>query len=112
MNNSKQTPEPDSNTSHDESTASAFKPVNNSNIKSTKPYVIPHAGSFSFIPSNKAFGLYPFWPLFNPQFNPQPLLPSPVLVQGFCECEQCKPDGWAPSMPKPEVFNKGNLRNS
>lgn len=110
MNNSKKAPEPDSNTPHDEST-SAFKPVSSSS-KSSKPYVIPHAGSFSFIPTNKAFGLYPFWPLFNPQFNPQPILQSPVLVQGFCECEQCKPEGWVPGMPKSEVYNKVNLRTS
>lgn len=111
INNSKQVPEPDSNTDTNDESTSAFKPVNNT-TKSAKPYVIPHAGSFSFIPSNKTFGLYPFWPLFNPQFNPQPILPSPVLVQGFCECEQCKPEGWVPGMPKSEVYNKSNLRTS
>lgn len=93
INNNKHESEPDSHSCNPE-TSSAFKPV--SNNRTSKPYVVPHSGSFSFIPSNKAFSLYPFWPLFNPQFNPQPILPSPVLVQGFCECDQCKPDGpWA-----------------
>ncbi|XP_050499673.1 doublesex- and mab-3-related transcription factor A2-like [Diabrotica virgifera virgifera] len=76
----------DSQPSNEES-ASAFRPVNNA-MKSGKPYVVPHSGSFSLIP-NKTFSLYPFWPLFNYQL-PQPILPSPVLVQGICECDQCR----------------------
>lgn len=102
-----QTQERVSNTKHDNS-ISAFKPVTN-NSKITKPYVIPHSGSFSFISSSKAFGLYPFWPLFNAQFNAQPLLPSPVLVQGYCECDQCKTEDWVPDMSKSEAYNKDNL---
>ncbi|CAG9829278.1 unnamed protein product [Diabrotica balteata] len=76
----------DSQPPNEEST-SAFRPVNNA-MKSSKPYVVPHSGSFSLIP-NKTFSLYPFWPLFNYQL-PQPILPSPVLVQGICECDQCR----------------------
>ncbi|XP_056636994.1 doublesex- and mab-3-related transcription factor dmd-4-like [Diorhabda sublineata] len=70
-----------------EASTSAFRPVN-ATAKSSKPYLVPHTGSFSFIP-NKTFSLYPFWPLFNYQL-PQPILQSPVLVQGICECEQCR----------------------
>ncbi|CAG9856676.1 unnamed protein product [Phyllotreta striolata] len=66
--------------------ASAFKPVKDS--AKSKPYAVPHSGGFSFVPTNKTFSLYPFWPLFNYQL-PQPILPSPVLVQGICECDQC-----------------------
>lgn len=110
MNTTIQAQEPDSNSKSDVST-SAFKPVNN-NSKLSKPYLIPHSGSFSFISTNKAFGLYPFWPLFNPQFNPQPILPSPVLVQGFCECDQCKPEEWANGISKSELYNKESFGTS
>lgn len=89
---------------------SAFKPVNNS--KFSKTYVTPHAGSISFISTNKTFGLYPFWPVFNTQFNPQPIFPNPILVQSFCECEQCKTDDLLSRTSKLEVFNGNNLRTS
>ncbi|CAH1102549.1 unnamed protein product [Psylliodes chrysocephalus] len=80
INNSQETSESDES-------ASAFRPVKNGS--KSKPYMVPHSGSFSFIPTNKTFSLYPFWPLFNYQL-PQPILPSPVLVQGICECDQCR----------------------
>ncbi|XP_023029082.1 doublesex- and mab-3-related transcription factor dmd-4 [Leptinotarsa decemlineata] len=99
----------DSESQHNqEESSSAFKPV--ANVGKTKPYMLPHSGSFSFIPSSKTFSLYPFWPLFNSQFNPQPLLPSPVLVQGICECDQCRPDGWIPAVGKTEMATKFNAR--
>ncbi|KAJ8928279.1 hypothetical protein NQ314_019161 [Rhamnusium bicolor] len=85
-NNQKQETEPDSNSASGES-VSAFKPVSNGG-KVTKPYVNPHTGGLPFISSNKVImhSLYPFLPLF----NSQPVLPSPVYVPGFCECELCK----------------------
>lgn len=98
--NNIQTQDSDSNSKHD--STSAFKPVTNS-MKLSKSHMIPHAGSFSFISTNKAFGLYPFWPLLNSQFNPQPILSAPVLVQGFCECDQCKPEGWQPGITGPVI---------
>lgn len=60
--------------------ASAFKPVKTA-------FVNPHP----LLTGNKVFmhSLYPFLPLF----NPQPVLPSPLYVPGFCECEQCKQHG-------------------
>ncbi|KAG5898763.1 hypothetical protein JTB14_010973 [Gonioctena quinquepunctata] len=107
--NNKQDSEVDSHNTNEES-ASAFKPVSNVG-KSSKPYVIPHSSGFSFIPGNKTFSLYPFWPLFNPQFNPQPILPSPVLVQGICECEQCRPEAsWMSGMGKADVTTRMNVR--
>lgn len=72
---------------------SAFKPVvhnlstkNSSSLKALASG--SHQSSIPLIASNKVFmhSLYPFLPLF----NPQPMLPSPVYVPGFCECEQCK----------------------
>lgn len=58
--------------------ASAFKPVKATAFVNSHP----------FLGGNKVFmhSLYPFLPLF----NPQPVLPSPLYVPGFCECEQCK----------------------
>lgn len=88
----------DSNTKNDNST-SAFKPVN-SNTKLSKSYMIPH------------FGLYPFWPLLNTQFNPQPILSTPVLVQGFCECHQCKPEEWQTEMNGSVIYNKDSFGTS
>ncbi|XP_017786499.1 PREDICTED: doublesex- and mab-3-related transcription factor A2-like [Nicrophorus vespilloides] len=63
---------------------SAFKPVSAKGKEAIKPL---HT-NISLMTSNKVFmhSLYPFLPLF----NPQPVLPSPVYVPGFCECEQCK----------------------
>lgn len=60
---------------------SAFKPVKSA-----------HQSTIPFLASNKVFmhSLYPFLPLF----NPQPVLPSPLYVPGFCECEQCKHGGY------------------
>nr|CAH7718843.1 unnamed protein product [Callosobruchus chinensis] len=85
--NTKQASE-DAAHSSPEEPSSAFKPVGTA--KMYKPYVVPHTNTFSLIPNS----LYPFWPLFNPaQFNPSPVLPSPFLVQGLCECEQCKEVG-------------------
>ncbi|KAJ8945115.1 hypothetical protein NQ318_001580 [Aromia moschata] len=76
---------PDVDGTKDES-ASAFKPIGGT--AKTKPYVGPHSSALPFISSNKVFmhSLYPFLPFF----NPQPVLPSPVYVPGFCDCEQCK----------------------
>lgn len=105
MNYNSQSSEPECNTNNNES-KSAFKPVNTS--KFSKTYITPHAGSFSFISTNKTFGLYPFWPVFNTQFNPQPIFPNPILVQSFCECEQCKTDDLLPKSPNFEVFNGPN----
>ncbi|CAH1966763.1 unnamed protein product [Acanthoscelides obtectus] len=86
--NSKQASE-DASHSSSEEPSSAFKPVGSA-VKMSKPYVVPHTNTFSLIPNS----LYPFWPLFNPaQFNSSPVLPSPFLVQGLCECEQCKEVG-------------------
>ncbi|KAJ8920094.1 hypothetical protein NQ315_011749 [Exocentrus adspersus] len=67
----------DSSSSREE-VASAFRPVKKA----------PHPAGLPFISSNKVFmhSLYPFLPLF----NPQPVLPGPVYMPGFCECEQCK----------------------
>lgn len=72
---------------------SAFKPVvhNLSGKGSSTLKALAggsHQSSIPLIASNKVFmhSLYPFLPLF----NPQPVLPSPVYVPGFCECEQCK----------------------
>ncbi|CAH1155909.1 unnamed protein product [Phaedon cochleariae] len=106
----KPTTEPSNNTPQ-EDPASAFRPVTNM-TKSSKPLMIPHQSSISFIPSNKAFSFYPFWPLFNSQFNPQPILPSPVLVQGICECNQCRPEAgaWVPGLGKPEGTGRINMR--
>ncbi|KAJ8977938.1 hypothetical protein NQ317_017406 [Molorchus minor] len=85
-NNKQQQTLPDSDCTKEES-VSAFKPVNNT-VKLAKPYVNPHNSGLPFISSNKVFmhSLYPFLPFF----NPQPVLPSPVYVPGFCDCEQCK----------------------
>lgn len=59
---------------------SAFKPVH------TK--VAAHTGTVPLLTGSKVYmhSLYPFLSLF----NTQPVLPSPVYVPGFCECEQCK----------------------
>ncbi|XP_018574053.1 doublesex- and mab-3-related transcription factor A2-like [Anoplophora glabripennis] len=86
LNNNHKQEDSDSSSSKAES-ASAFRPVGSS-VKMSKPYVSTHSGALPFISSNKVFmhSLYPFLPLF----NPQPVLPSPVYVPGFCECEQCK----------------------
>lgn len=85
-NSHKQEADVDSSNSKAEP-ASAFRPVSSLN-KMSKPYVNSHSGGLPLISSNKVFmhSLYPFLPLF----NPQPVLPSPVYVPGFCECEQCK----------------------
>lgn len=59
--------------------ASAFRPVHAKGL---------HQAGLPLMAGSKVFmhSLYPFLPLF----NPQPVLPSPVYVPGFCECEQCK----------------------
>ncbi|RZC33242.1 DMA domain containing protein, partial [Asbolus verrucosus] len=79
LNNTKTSPE----SSSKEEANSAFKPVATAK---PKPYPTPHQNPL--ISGSKVFmhSLYPFLPLF----NPQPVLPSPVYVPGFCECEQCK----------------------
>lgn len=67
--------------------ASAFKPV--VNAAKMKSLSANHASSaIPLLTGNKVFmhSLYPFLPLF----NPQPVMPSPVYVPSFCECEQCK----------------------
>ncbi|KAF2894806.1 hypothetical protein ILUMI_11369 [Ignelater luminosus] len=66
---------------------SAFKPVHSSkSIKSVTNNA--HQNSVPLLTSSKVFmhSLYPFLPFF----NTQPVLPSPVYVPGFCECDQCK----------------------
>lgn len=70
----------ETSTKDEQPSSSAFKPVGN--VK-TKLYP-----AHAMLPGSKVFmhSLYPFLPLF----NPQPVLPSPVYVPGFCECEQCK----------------------
>lgn len=69
---------------------SAFKPVNNAKMKNISfSSITNHSNtSIPLLTGNKVFmhGLYPFLPLF----NPQPVMPSPVYVPSFCECEQCK----------------------
>lgn len=102
MNNNSQSLGSDCNTNSGES-KSAFKPVNGP--KFSKTYMTPHASSFSFISTNKTFGLYPFWPVFNTPYNPQPIFPNPILVQSFCECEQCKTDDLLTRTPKFGIFN-------
>lgn len=59
---------------------SAFKPVHNK--------IAGHNGAVPLLTGSKVYmhSLYPFLSLF----NTQPVLPSPVYVPGFCECEQCK----------------------
>lgn len=63
---------------------SAFKPVH---TKSSAKGMAHQAG-VPLLGGNKVFmhSLYPFLPFF----NTQPVLPSPVYVPGFCECDQCK----------------------
>lgn len=65
-----------------ENNSSAFKPVASGKIG------FSHQNPLPMISGSKVFmhSLYPFLPLF----NPQPVLPSPVYVPGFCDCEQCK----------------------
>lgn len=94
MNPSKTENESDSSSAKDEPTStSAFKPVGSGSSKLlTKTLAPSHVNSPSFIASNKVFmhRFYPFLPLFNPQpLGCQPVLPNPVYVPGFCECEQC-----------------------
>ncbi|CAH0555456.1 unnamed protein product [Brassicogethes aeneus] len=80
-------------TKEEPTSSSAFKPVGSTSSKLlSKPLPSPHVGSSSFISSSKVFmhRFYPFLPLFNPQpLGCQPVLPNPVYVPGFCECEQC-----------------------
>lgn len=73
------------------SSSSAFKPVNSAKMKNLSVVTTTSNHTNAAIPlltGNKVFmhGLYPFLPLF----NPQPVMPSPVYVPSFCECEQCK----------------------
>lgn len=64
---------------------SAFKPVHN---KIAKGFINGHQNGVPLLTGSKVFmhSLYPFLPFF----NTQPVLPSPVYVPGFCECDQCK----------------------
>lgn len=67
---------------------SAFKPVvQQTQFKSSLKGL--HPSPISLMAGSKVFmhSLYPFLPLFNSQPT---MLPSPVYVPGFCECEQCK----------------------
>ncbi|XP_044754557.1 doublesex- and mab-3-related transcription factor A2-like [Coccinella septempunctata] len=66
-----------------EETSSAFRPVGNKNAR-----VVPGHQNIPLIPSNKVF-MHSIYPLL-PWFNSAQVLPSPVYVPGFCECEQCK----------------------
>lgn len=77
---------------------SAFKPVH-SKIKSINPTT--HTSAIPLLAGNKVFmhSLYPFLPLF----NPQPVMPSPVYVPGFCECEQCKHSLYARIESRPQL---------
>lgn len=85
----------ESESSTKEENSSAFKPVDA--IK-PKLYSTPHQSPLPLIPGSKVFmhSLYPFLPLF----NPQPVLPSPVYVPGFCECDQCKHSLYARLEPR------------
>ncbi|KAF5278352.1 hypothetical protein FQA39_LY05841 [Lamprigera yunnana] len=67
--------------------SSAFKPVMHTN-KAGKSFTASHQSGVPLLTSSKVFmhSLYPFLPFF----NTQPVLPSPVYVPGFCECDQCK----------------------
>ncbi|KAI4461633.1 doublesex and mab-3 related transcription factor dmrt [Holotrichia oblita] len=59
---------------------SAFKPVHSK--------ITGHGSTVPLLTGSKVYmhSLYPFLSLF----NTQPVLPSPVYVPGFCECDQCK----------------------
>lgn len=85
LNNAKAGSSTESESDSKEENSSAFKPVGNAKAK---PYAMTHQSPLPMISGSKVFmhSLYPFLPLF----NPQPVLPSPVYVPGFCECEQCK----------------------
>ncbi|XP_045474071.1 doublesex- and mab-3-related transcription factor A2-like [Harmonia axyridis] len=66
-----------------EESSSAFRPVGG---KGTR--LVPGHQNLPLIPSNKVF-MHSIYPLL-PWFNSAQVLPSPVYVPGFCECEQCK----------------------
>ncbi|KAL3268372.1 hypothetical protein HHI36_007488 [Cryptolaemus montrouzieri] len=67
-----------------EETNSAFKPVGN---KASR-LITAHQNNSPLFTSNKVF-MHSIYPLL-PWFNSAQVLPSPVYVPGFCECEQCK----------------------
>lgn len=101
ITNSKQEQEADEPEKKTDGT-SAFKPVHNvSKLAASRPAPNAHQSSFPLIASNKVFmhSLYPFLPLF----NPQPVLPSPVYVPGFCDCEQCKHGLYSRLEPRTQV---------
>lgn len=66
-----------------EEMSSAFRPVG---AKTSR--LVPAHQNLPLIPSNKVF-MHSIYPLL-PWFNSAQVLPSPVYVPGFCECEQCK----------------------
>ncbi|KAK9890627.1 hypothetical protein WA026_011988 [Henosepilachna vigintioctopunctata] len=70
--------------------SSAFKPVANKPIRS----ISGHQNSLPLITSNKVF-MHSIYPLL-PWFNSAQVLPSPVYVPGFCECDQCKHNIYGP----------------
>ncbi|KAB0795237.1 hypothetical protein PPYR_12076 [Photinus pyralis] len=76
---------------------SAFKPVH-TGIKAGKAFGGSHQSGMPLLTGSKVFmhSLYPFLPFF----NTQPVLPSPVYVPGFCECEQCKHGVYARIEPR------------
>lgn len=66
-----------------EEIGSAFRPVGNK-----ASILVPGHQNLPLIPSSKVF-MHSIYPLL-PWFNSAQVLPSPVYVPGFCECEQCK----------------------
>ncbi|KAF5307899.1 hypothetical protein FQR65_LT06466 [Abscondita terminalis] len=79
--------------------SSAFKPVmHNNNKVMGKNFGGAHQSGVPLLTGSKVFmhSLYPFLPFF----NTQPVLPSPVYVPGFCECDQCKHGVYARIEPR------------